>query len=89
MASLSDELTAIRRGAEGDGTKPGRIPPDFLRIMHRVTADQRASGFRARMPGIGQRAPAFALPNQDGVTVASADLLARGPLIVSFFRGQW
>jgi hypothetical protein len=89
MASLSDELTAIRRGAEGDGTKPGRIPPDFLRIMHRVTADQRASGFRAHMPGVGQPAPAFALPNQDGVTVASAELLARGPLIVSFFRGQW
>jgi peroxiredoxin len=41
------------------------------------------------MPGVGQPAPAFALPNQDGVTVASAELLARGPLIVSFFRGQW
>ena len=89
MASLADELATIRRGAEGDGTKPGRIPRDVLRIMHRVTADQRASGFLGRMPGVGQPAPGFALPNQDGTIVTSADLLARGPLIVSFFRGQW
>jgi hypothetical protein len=89
MASLNEGLAAIRRTAEGDGTKPGRVPADFLRIMHRVTADQRASGFQGRMPGLGQSAPAFALPNQDGATVRSTDLLARGPLIVSFFRGQW
>ena len=50
MALLKDNLAAIRRAAEGDGTKPGRIPPEFLTIMHRVTADQRASGFRERMP---------------------------------------
>ena len=89
MASLKDELAAIRRAAEGDGTKPGRIPPDFLTVMHRVTADQRASGFRDRMPAVGQAAPGFTLPDQDGVPVGSAELLARGPLIVSFFRGQW
>ncbi len=87
--SLKEELATIRRGAEGDGTKPGRIPPDSLTIMHRVTAEQRASGFRDHMPGIGHAAPAFTLPNQDGVAIASADLLARGPVVVSFFRGQW
>ena len=89
MTSLGEELAAIRRDAEGDGTKPGRIPPDALKVMHRVTADQRASGFRARMPAVGQPAPAFELPNQDSGAVSSAGLLARGPLVVSFFRGGW
>ncbi len=89
MNSLKDELTAIRRTAEGDGVKPGRIPPPFLSIMHRATADQRASGYQARMPGLGQAAPAFTLPNQDGIVVDSAALLAQGPLVVSFFRGNW
>ena len=89
MTSLSDELAAIRRGAEGDGTTPGRIPPDILAVMHRVTADQRASGFRSRMPKVGQPIPQFALQNQDGAAVASDDLLRRGPIVVSFFRGQW
>jgi hypothetical protein len=89
MTSLKDELSAIRRSAEGDGTKPGRIPRDALEIMHRVTADQRASGFHARMPAIGQSAPSFELPNRDGAVVSTASLLARGPLVVSFFRGSW
>jgi hypothetical protein len=89
MALLRDSLDTIRRAAEGDGTKPGRISPEDLTIMHRVTADQRASGFQARMPQPGQPGPAFTLLNQDGVDVSSAALVARGPLVISFFRGRW
>ncbi len=89
MASLKDALDTIRRAAEGDGTKPGRISPDELKIMHRVTAEQRASGFHARMPKPGEPGPMFTLANQDGVDVSSAALVARGKLVMSFFRGRW
>jgi hypothetical protein len=89
MALLRDSLDTIRRAAEGDGTKSGRISPEDLTIMHRATADQRASGFQARMPQPGQLGPAFTLPNQDGMDVSSAALVARGPLVISFFRGRW
>jgi hypothetical protein len=89
MPTLKEELDAIRLAAEGDGTKPGRIPPDSLLVMHRVTRDQQNSGFQVRMPAIGASAPLFSLPNQDGAMVRSTELLAQGPLIVSFFRGQW
>ncbi len=89
MASLRESLDKIRRAAEGDGIKPGQIPPDTLKIMHRVTAHQRASGFQARMPKPGQLGPAFTLANQDGMGVSSAALVARGPLVISFFRGRW
>ena len=89
MASLKDALDTIRRAAEGDGTKPGRISPDELKIMHRVTAEQRASGFHARMPKAGEPGPMFTLANQDGVDVSSAALVARGKLVMSFFRGRW
>jgi prolyl-tRNA editing enzyme YbaK/EbsC (Cys-tRNA(Pro) deacylase) len=89
MASLKDALDMIRRAAEGDGTKPGRISPEDLKVMHRVTADQRASGFQARMPKAGQPGPMFTLANQDGAAVSSAALVARGPLVMSFFRGRW
>ena len=89
MASLKDSLDMIRRAAEGDGTRPGRRSPDDLKIMHRVTAEQRASGFQVRMPKPGEPGPAFTLANQDGVDVSSAALVARGPLLISFFRGRW
>ena len=89
MPTLKEQLDAIRLTAEGDGTKPGRIPPDLLQVMHRVTRDQQNSGFQGQMPAIGSTAPLFSLPNQDGAMVRSSELLAQGPLIVSFFRGQW
>ena len=89
MASLKELLDSTRRAAEGDGIQPGRIPPDALNIMHRVTVDQRASGFQTRLPKPGQPGPAFTLANQNGVDVSSAALVARGPLVISFFRGRW
>jgi hypothetical protein len=89
MTSLTDQLAAMRLAAFGDATKPGRIPPDTATIMHRVTADQRASGYEARMPAIGSHMPGFRLPDTTGAVIDSAALTARGPLVVSFFRGAW
>ncbi|HEY6033778.1 MAG TPA: hypothetical protein VIV58_05950 [Kofleriaceae bacterium] len=34
-------------------------------------------------------APAFVLPAQDGHPVALADELARGPVVLVFYRGFW
>jgi len=39
--------------------------------------------------GVGQKAPSFELKDHNGRTVSSADLLARGPLVICFFRGRW
>lgn len=89
MATLTEQLAAMRLAAFGDGAKPGRIPPDAAAVMHRVTADQRASGYRARMPAVGSALPSFELPETGGGTLASAALVAQGPLVVSFFRGAW
>jgi peroxiredoxin len=40
-------------------------------------------------PAIGAPLPAFALPNARGVYVDSQDLIAKGPLVLSFNRGGW
>ena len=37
----------------------------------------------------GDRAPDFTLPDGDGTMVSSVELLAKGPLVVSFYRGGW
>src|ERR1043165_6622108 len=37
----------------------------------------------------GERAPEFILPNAEGELVSSAELLKRGPLVLSFYRGRW
>jgi len=67
----------------------GKATPEMIGIMERSTEDLRSSGILQRVLKVGQRAPSFELPNQDGRMIASADLLAKGPLVISFFRGVW
>jgi peroxiredoxin len=38
---------------------------------------------------VGDKCPPFAMPSADGSIVTSQDLLARGPLVISFYRGVW
>jgi peroxiredoxin len=37
----------------------------------------------------GDHIPDFMLPNAEGLLVSSADLLGKGPLVISFYRGVW
>ena len=88
MSSLQDRLDKFKRAFES-GAPPYNVPPDAVKIMHRATAELKASGAEERALKVGDRAPSFTLFNQDHVQVASDDLLHDGPLVVSFFRGHW
>jgi len=57
--------------------------------MHRAIEELRASGIMDRVIKVGDRLPSFALPNAYGQEVRSGDLLAKGPLVLTFFRGAW
>ncbi len=81
--NLTEQLASIREGAVD------RIPEASRVIMHRATDDLRDSGIMDRVLKVGDAMPAFNLENTSGETVSSADLLAKGPLVVSFFRGKW
>ena len=57
--------------------------------MHRATAELIASGAAQLALKAGDKLPAFSLADPEGHTVSSTDLLARGPLVISFYRGVW
>ena len=81
--TLTEQLHAIKEKSKE------RIPAAAREIMERTIADQRRSGALDRVVKIGQRAPDFTLPNTSGQSVSLAELLARGPVVLSFFRGRW
>jgi hypothetical protein len=81
--SLQEQLDALRAQAKT------RIPPEAQAVMQRAVNDVRASGILDRVAKIGQRAPDFTLPNAAGQPVSLAGLLAKGPVVVSFYRGRW
>jgi hypothetical protein len=81
--TLAERLDAMRAAAKT------RIPPEAQAVMHRSIDDVRASGLMSRVARVGQPAPTFALPNLAGEQVSLDGLLARGPVVLSFYRGRW
>lgn len=86
--TLQDRLDAFKADFIA-GKPPYNAPPEIHPIMARATAELIASGAATRALKAGDRAPDFLLAAPDGTLVSSAELLERGPLVVSFYRGVW
>jgi len=81
--ALQEKLDAIREMSKT------RIPPEARAIMERSIDDLRASGIMSRVARVGQPAPDFTLPDAEGRPVNLKALLARGHVVLSFYRGRW
>ena len=66
------------------------VQPERLAITDHSVQDLLDSGLESRILPVGATAPSFALPDAiNGKLIRSSDLLAVGPLIITFFRGRW
>ena len=81
--SLKEKLEEIKAAS----TK--RIPADKRGVMEQATNELRESGILSGVTGVGQKVPDFAGTSSDGRVIAFGDLLGRGPVVLSFFRGHW
>jgi peroxiredoxin len=86
--SLQAKLDTFKADFEA-GKAPYSVPCSVIEMMHRATADLIESGAARRAKKAGDVAPPFSLKDPEGNTVNSADLLRRGPLVLSFYRGVW
>jgi peroxiredoxin len=81
--SMEGELEVQRRRAYAQ-----RSPEE-----RKVRADAVTSVSEAKIAeqalGVGELVPVFSLPSITGATVDSRELLSRGPLVISFYRGGW
>ncbi|GBR10308.1 AhpC/TSA family protein [Asaia siamensis] len=86
--TLQAKLDAFKTDFEA-GKPPYNVPHSVIETMHRATAELVASGAAEKALKAGDKAPVFTLNDPEGNTVSSADLLAKGPLVISFYRGVW
>lgn len=83
MPRLEEKLRTAREKASA------RMPDDALEVLNSHTRELSESGQAERAVGEGDRAPEFRLPSTGGGEVQLSDLLARGPVVVNFYRGRW
>jgi len=65
------------------------VPADVQAVHARAVAGLRAQGIAARALKVGDKSPSFELPDHNGKVVSSADVLAKGRLVLLFIRGRW
>ncbi|MFY4722098.1 peroxiredoxin-like family protein [Streptomyces sp. LaBMicrA B280] len=81
--SLNDELRAFRE------LQRGQDPAASWALKQRAARELAESGLAERALAVGAHAPHFSLPSATGRTVALEDLLAHGPVVLTFYRGAW
>ena len=85
---LQDKLDAMRDDFENGrfALVPTRNQIDTMSEATRSLIDSEQADYALRA---GDRAPDFALQDADGASVSSRELLARGPLVATFYCGVW
>ena len=81
--SLKEELDAFR------SEFMAKVSPEIREAMVQADMELAASGIARNALKAGDRAPDFRLPDARGGYVRLKALLAKGPVVVSFYRGGW
>ena len=80
---LQDELDARKKAfAE-------RAPAELLESQDQALSELEASGVYDRVLKVGDKAPDFTLKNHEGKDVNLSDLLEKGPVVLTWYRGGW
>ena len=82
MKKLKEQTLA--KVAEGRAAKP-----EFMKGVDDVIAQAKSFEQGADALGLGEPAPNFDLPNQNGQATSLFSLLGKGPVVVTFYRGSW
>jgi peroxiredoxin len=66
-----------------------RVPAERRAIMERHIAQLAETGIGKAARQVGDEAPAILLPDVHGNMLDVSTLLAKGPVVVTFYRGGW
>lgn len=80
---LSEALKEFKKNFENSA------PADVLEEIEKSVSELAEGKLFESALKIGDRIPKFQLSNATGKIVNSEHLLAKGPLVINFYRGGW
>ncbi|MDY6791727.1 MAG: hypothetical protein SWH54_10720 [Thermodesulfobacteriota bacterium] len=83
MMTLKEQLEAIK------AQTASMITPEIATAMKQGYEELSKRKVLDKALKTGETAPAFTLPDSDGSMIRSKHLLAKGPLVILFYRGKW
>lgn len=66
-----------------------KAKPEFMKGVDEVIAKAKAFKEGQNALKVGDKAPDFTLPNAKGESISLNKLLNKGPVVVTFYRGDW
>lgn len=63
--------------------------PEFMKGVDAIIENAKEFELGKHAIKIGKKAPLFELPNAQGESVELANLLKKGPVVITFYRGSW
>jgi len=66
-----------------------KVNPSFMKGVDDIIHEAKTFQKGENAINIDQEVPSFILPNAKGISISLADLLEKGPLVVTFYRGNW
>jgi peroxiredoxin len=81
--TLKDSIDAFMQGVSK------QAPPEVLAGLGAEIKKLAESGIARQALQVGAKAPDFTLPDAHGNPVTLSALLAKGPAVVTFYRGGW
>lgn len=63
--------------------------PNFMKGIDEIIAKAKDFEEGKNALKVGEKAPNFELPNAEGKLVSLKSLLEKGPLVITFYRGDW
>ncbi|WP_411847656.1 peroxiredoxin-like family protein [Roseibacillus persicicus] len=80
---------SLRQQTDAQIEKTRQAKPEFMQAVDALMESAREFQEGKKSIGVGETAPDFELPNANGEPVSLSKLLAEGPVVVTFYRGDW
>ncbi|WP_088243068.1 peroxiredoxin-like family protein [Calothrix rhizosoleniae] len=89
MININSSLSLTEQLAEQKAQVVQNLPAEIADIFLQKATELENSGIATNSLGVGDKAANFQLPDPVGNIINLQELLAKGPVLLTFYRGGW